>query len=95
VVTDTGATTDLVDATNGMIIEKNNVPAIKAAILQYLGMDTNALKQQSEASLKKFHDRFSWKKVAEGHMRVFEEVLSESVSKNEGEVGGSGTDLLS
>jgi glycosyltransferase involved in cell wall biosynthesis len=94
VVTDTGATTDLVDATNGMIIEKNNVPAIKSAILQYLGMDKNALKQQSEASLKKFHDRFSWKKVAEGHMRVFEEVLSEAGSKNEGDVGRSGTEPL-
>lgn len=76
IVTDTGATTDLVDHTNGLIIEKGSVPAIMTAITQWISKDPETIRACSAASLRKFNARFSWEKVAIGHQRVFREVLA-------------------
>jgi glycosyltransferase involved in cell wall biosynthesis len=75
IVTDTGATTELVDDSNGRIIEKANAQAIVEAVQQFCTLPAERLAAMSQASLSRFHERFSWPQVAQAHMLLFEEVL--------------------
>ena len=72
IVTDVGATLEMVDSSNGFIIEKNDVASLKKAILEYDKMTPEARKLLSEASFNRVKDNFTWKIVAEKHLRVFE-----------------------
>jgi len=74
IVTDVGATLEMVDKSNGYIIEKNDVQSLKRAILDYAQLNETERAAMSEASYKKVKEKFSWEKVAEGHMKLFREL---------------------
>jgi glycosyltransferase involved in cell wall biosynthesis len=71
IVTDTGATKQLVDKSNGYIIEKKNVASLKAAILEYANLSVEEKRKLSEASYLKLKNNFSWTIVAQQHFELF------------------------
>lgn len=74
IVTDTGATLELVDDSNGHIIVKNDVDSLKSAMQTYLEMPENEYETKSAASLEKFLSRFTWKEVAKAHLALFRDL---------------------
>ena len=75
-VTDVGATTELVDSSNGRIIPKNDPRAISAALQHMQGMDRDALLSLGQASIRKVLDRFTWDRVADAHVDLFRRMAS-------------------
>ncbi len=74
IVTDVGATLEMVDKSNGFIIEKNDVQSLKNAILSYAALSPAEKKSQSMASYNRVKDKFTWKIVAEKHVDLFESI---------------------
>jgi glycosyltransferase involved in cell wall biosynthesis len=72
IVTDVGATLEMVDGSNGEIIDKNSVTSLKKAILNYHNLSTTERKNKSENSYKKVAAQFSWKQIAAKHAQLFE-----------------------
>lgn len=71
IVSDTGATAELVDATNGWLIEKNNVDAVVTAILSFFEKTKKEKQELAENSYQKVKQKFTWEKVAKKHMALF------------------------
>jgi glycosyltransferase involved in cell wall biosynthesis len=74
IVTDTGATLALVDATNGLIIPKNDVDGLQAAMLAMIDMPATAFQALSAASLHKVQAQFSWERVAQDHLALLRDL---------------------
>lgn len=72
IVSDTGATADLVDSENGFLIETNNVRALKWAIQRFYQLSADERMQLSEASYEKVCRQFTWAKIAEMHLDLFD-----------------------
>lgn len=81
IVTDTGATTEMVDDSNGYIIEKKDVNSLKKAILNYLQLDAEKRRMMSETSYSKVKHNFTWKIVSDKHIQLFRKI-KESISTN-------------
>ncbi|HEX2901446.1 MAG TPA: glycosyltransferase family 4 protein, partial [Bacteroidia bacterium] len=73
-VTDTGATLELVDAKNGMILPKNDVQGLKGAMRAMIEMEGAAFEAMSAASLDRVRERFTWEAVAKAHLGLFREM---------------------
>lgn len=73
-VTDTGATLELVGPENGLIIPKQDVEGLAVAMRVMIEMDAEQFQAMSAASLDKVRERFSWQSVAKGHLEVFREL---------------------
>jgi glycosyltransferase involved in cell wall biosynthesis len=73
-VTDTGATLELVDEQNGIILEKKDVQGIKNAMMRMITAEETAFAGFSKASLVRVRERFTWEVVAEAHLRLFREM---------------------
>ena len=71
IVTDTGATRQLVDGSNGYIIEKKNIASLKSAILKYSSLSADERKKLSNSSYSKLKNNFSWQIVARQHYELF------------------------
>jgi len=71
VVTDTGATSELVNGENGYLIEKNNVRALKSAIQQFFQLHAEQRQQLSKKSYDKVVANFTWQVVAKKHAELF------------------------
>jgi len=71
VVSETGATSELVDSSNGFLIEKDNVRALKWAIQRFYQVGADERSALSEGSLKRVHEKYTWKKVARMHLDLF------------------------
>ncbi|CAN5465111.1 glycosyltransferase family 4 protein [soil metagenome] len=76
VVSDTGATCELVDSTNGFLIESNNVRSLKWGIQSFFQMTATQRMELSKASHKKVLEKFTWPKVAQMHYELFESLRS-------------------
>lgn len=76
IVTDTGATTELVDHTNGFIIEKNNPSALKNAIKRFYQFELEKRKALSERSVIRVEESFTWNVVAQKHFELFKDFSS-------------------
>jgi glycosyltransferase involved in cell wall biosynthesis len=74
IVTDTGATLELVDATNGIIIQKGDVADLKLAILRLIQLPPTEFAQLSAAGHAKMLARFTWEAVAARHIDLFREM---------------------
>lgn len=74
IVTDVGATLELVGEENGRIIEKNDVQSLVNAMKGFIEMQSEDFASLSRASREKFEARFTWQKVAAAHVRLFEEI---------------------
>lgn len=77
-VTDTGATLELVGPENGIILPKNDVEGLKAAMIALMSMAPEAFQAMSAASLRKVKERFSWEAVAQAHLALFQEMWQSS-----------------
>ncbi len=74
IVTDTGATTEMVDDNNGYIIEKANVKSLKNAIVQFYQLESEKKKLMSEYSYEKVKNNFTWSVVAQKHFALFKSI---------------------
>lgn len=74
IVSDTGATAELVDEANGFLIPKNDVDSLKKAILAFYRMPAEDKKALSEKSIEKIDSRFTWEKTARLHIDLFNKV---------------------
>ena len=74
IVSDVGATAELVDQSNGYLIEKNEVDRLKKAILDFYILSKEEKKTFSKNSYQRVHDNFTWQKVADRHMEVFSRI---------------------
>jgi glycosyltransferase involved in cell wall biosynthesis len=73
-VTDVGATLEMVGPENGFITEKKSVSSLLNAIHAYHKLDVTQRKKLSEASFQKVSELFTWKKVAARHLELFREM---------------------
>ncbi|MBK9318337.1 MAG: glycosyltransferase family 4 protein [Bacteroidetes bacterium] len=71
IVSDTGATAELVSSDNGYLIETNNVRALKWAIQCFYQLNPDERMALSERSYKKVTEKFTWQKVAKMHVDLF------------------------
>lgn len=71
IVTDVGATLELVDETNGYIIYKNSITSLVAAITAYLEKSPADRKRMADASYHKVREQFTWSQVAAKHKELF------------------------
>lgn len=76
IVTDVGATLEMVDDKNGFIIDKNSVDSLKESLLKYYHTTAEERKNLSKASYDKVKNNFTWKIVAAKHYRLFETVYA-------------------
>jgi len=76
IVTDVGATLELVDDKNGFVIEKSDVKSLKNALLRYFNMSAVERKSLSDRSYLKVKDNFTWPVVAEKYKQLFRQVKS-------------------
>lgn len=74
IVTDVGATLELVGPENGMIINKRDVQGLAKAMRQFIRMNPPELAQLSKRSLEKFQARFTWEAVARAHLNLFKDL---------------------
>lgn len=71
IVSETGATGELVNSDNGFLIEKNNVRALKWAIQRFYQLTPEERLQLGETSYKKLTAQFTWERVARMHLDLF------------------------
>jgi glycosyltransferase involved in cell wall biosynthesis len=75
-VTDVGATRELVDESNGQIIAKNSPDSIVAALDRLHGMPDGDFAALGARSIRKVEERFTWDRVADAHVDLFRRVAS-------------------
>lgn len=71
VVSDTGATAELVNSDNGYLIETNNLRALKWAIHSFYQLNPDEKQKLADNSYKKVKEKFTWEKVARMHLDLF------------------------
>lgn len=76
IVTDVGATRELVDDTNGFIIDKGNPADLAGRLERMVSMSAVERRALGHASLERVHARFTWPRVAQAHMELFEKVAA-------------------
>jgi len=72
IVTDTGATRELVDSSNGFVVEINNVRTFKWGIQSFYQLNSEQRLALSNASYNKVKEKFTWQHVAQKHLDLFE-----------------------
>jgi glycosyltransferase involved in cell wall biosynthesis len=77
IVTDTGATAEQVDESNGFLIQKNNVPELKKALLKFYDLQSDKKNKMGLNSHQKVLQNFTWEKVAEKHHQLFKNILEQ------------------
>jgi glycosyltransferase involved in cell wall biosynthesis len=70
-VTDVGATRELVDESNGAIIPKRDAQGLARAILRLADSGPDSWRRMGEAGQAKVDARFTWERVAESHHALF------------------------
>jgi glycosyltransferase involved in cell wall biosynthesis len=73
-VTDVGATRELVDDSNGQIIAKNSPVGIVTALDRLRAMGDTEFAALGNASVRKVVERFTWDRVADAHVELFHRV---------------------
>lgn len=77
--TDVGATRELVDETNGFIIPRKDPSAIVRTLQKFAQLPLADRLELGENSHIKFHDRFTWEKVAIQHENLFFAMSKEKI----------------
>jgi glycosyltransferase involved in cell wall biosynthesis len=70
-VTDVGASRELVDSSNGEIIAKRDPAALADALMRLDQMGTSGRRMLGEAGRRRALERFTWERVADGHAELF------------------------
>lgn len=76
IVSDVGATAELVDPSNGFLIERDNVNALVDAIEKMLLLNEEDFNKMANASIQKVSKGFTWHEVAARHTKLFKEIAS-------------------
>jgi glycosyltransferase involved in cell wall biosynthesis len=76
-VTDVGATTELVDDANGKIIRKRDPVGLSATLRRFADMSEDTLAKLGEAGRERVRSRFTWSQVADSHARLIAQLHQE------------------
>jgi glycosyltransferase involved in cell wall biosynthesis len=71
IVTDVGATSALVDRSNGYLIKRNNERELRDAMIGFFNLASEKKEELSKASLKKVREKFTWEIVTQKHLDLF------------------------
>lgn len=82
IVSEVGATAELVDATNGHLIPSGDADALYTAVVAFIGATTAQRRGMGEASYARCAERFAWPMVTQGFVELFESVGRHSVRIN-------------
>lgn len=74
IVTDVGATSELVGPENGYLIEKGAVSALVNALLSFAQLPTAHRIKMGQVSWEKVKQRFTWQSIAESHYHLFKKI---------------------
>jgi glycosyltransferase involved in cell wall biosynthesis len=77
IVSDVGATSELVDRFNGFLIQKSSAPALVEALLKFRGLSGSDKLKMGEASYTKVKQRFTWQRVADDHVALFHKLVKD------------------
>lgn len=75
IVSDVGGTSELVDKTNGYLIQRNEVDQIIKSLLHYFSLTSVQKKTLGDVSRHKVESKFTWTKLAEQHYKLFLEII--------------------
>ena len=78
IATRVGAVEDLVDSTNGFLIESKDVDAIRKSIESALGLNQNEVLEFSAHSIHKIKSKFTWSQISAVTLYNFQRVLEKS-----------------
>lgn len=82
-VSDVGATAELVDDTNGFLLPKGDEAALYSAIDSLALMDGAAREAMGRASLRRVEERYAWNKVAERTVEVSQKLAQREMQQRE------------
>lgn len=74
IVSDTGATAELVDQENGYLIKKNSVDSLYQGLVAFHQLSEEQKILLGKASCNKVQDNFTWQKVADRHASLFRSI---------------------
>ena len=74
IVSDVGATAELVDSNNGYLLEARDAQLVADALIDFKNLSDESKKQLGENSNNRVIENFTWDKVAERHEELFEEL---------------------
>ena len=77
IVSDTGATAELVSGDNGYLIAKNNPEILAQALADFSELPAARIENMRKASFEKVRENFTWIKVADLHLKLFSELWQE------------------
>ena len=75
IVSDTGATAELVNHKNGYLVEAGDKRAFRTAIQSYYQLPADDKRKMSEESRARVMNNFTWKIVGRKHIELFESML--------------------
>ncbi|WP_100627183.1 glycosyltransferase family 4 protein [Algoriphagus formosus] len=75
IATDVGAVSEMVDSSNGFLIEGNIIEGLKNAFAFFFSLDSSELNEMKLNSIKKVKERFTWDKVIKETILKIEECL--------------------
>jgi glycosyltransferase involved in cell wall biosynthesis len=78
IATNVGAVAELVDATNGFLIEPKDVDAIRKSIKTALALGQDEVQQLSAQSIQKIKSKFTWSQISSETLENFQRVLEKS-----------------
>ena len=78
IATRVGTVEDLVDSTNGFLIESKDVDAIRKSIESALGLNQNEVLEFSAHSIHKIKSKFTWSQISAVTLYNFQRVLEKS-----------------
>lgn len=79
IVSDVGATAELVNEQNGFLIPRNNVNELVAAFRKFDKLTADERKKMSIRAQRLAAERFSWQRVAEMHKQVFQKLANDNL----------------
>lgn len=71
IATNVGATSMLVDETNGFLISKNNAEELKKALIKFFNLSSDLKDTLGQSSILKVKENFTWEKVIDLHFQLF------------------------
>lgn len=75
IVSDVGATAELINSNNGFLINKNSVEELKTAIIRFYNLSIKDKQQLSSNVFNHVKNNYTWDTVAKKHIELFHEII--------------------
>ncbi|MFM7016570.1 MAG: glycosyltransferase family 4 protein [Bacteroidota bacterium] len=75
IVSDTGATAELVNSNNGYLVDAGDIRAFKCAVQAYYQLSVDDKRKMSEESRSRVMNNFTWEIVGRKHIELFESMV--------------------